>query len=339
MNKQNETLNQEIKYPVSRLNPNITLCLSKVISANILGNIQKGLNPKIEFIDVNERITSSAKIVHDRLNGSSQVYLSLAYCQYLWLICDASLKSLDYKILIQECEKEKIKTSEFKNAIEHADKLSLCELTQLSSNNREINIDKIKSHLNRLPQLLDGDLLEKCNKELELASTLFDNTKPINFDGINSLNINGSYEQLSNSVYCYGIAFILLHELTHHELNHLNKEADIDDEIQADMAAFWDIFNDIPDSDRFSANVGMICVMLSFMMLNKNLSEDGIHPREDKRLFSIYDNIYKENDKYTLLVVNLLDLWAKNNDIKGYPMNLPPTDESIDKIKQYFKNR
>jgi hypothetical protein len=186
---------------------------------------------------------------------------------------------------------------------------------------------------------LDDDFVDKCYKEFEYALTLSDSSKEIDYAGINSLDIDGLYEQRTNSVYCYGIAFILLHELSHYVLNHLNKKVDIDDESQADMAAFWDIFNDISDSERFSANVGMICVIFTFMMLNKDLSEDGIHPREDKRLFGIYDIICNENYKYTVLVVKLLDFWAKLSDIKDYPINLPPTHESIDAIKRYFENR
>lgn len=73
------------------------------------------------------------------------------------------------------------------------------------------------------------------------------------------------------------------------------------------------------------------------MMLNPRLEEDKIHPREDKRLFSIYDAIVKENPKYTLLLVSILNFWAKMCGIDDYPKNLEPVGESVDRIKEYFK--
>ena len=73
------------------------------------------------------------------------------------------------------------------------------------------------------------------------------------------------------------------------------------------------------------------------MMLNPTLKEDYIHPREDKRMFAIYDRIVKENPKYTLLLVYILDFWGKMNKIVDYPTDLEPVDESVKKIKEYFK--
>lgn len=45
----------------------------------------------------------------------------------------------------------------------------------------------------------------------------------------------------------------------------------------------------------FSAYCGLICVLFSLLYLNPDKIEDGIHPREDKRIFDIYENIKDEN--------------------------------------------
>ena len=42
-------------------------------------------------------------------------------------------------------------------------------------------------------------------------------------------------------MYCFGITFILLHELSHFTLGHLHKDEEITDETDADIAAFWEI--------------------------------------------------------------------------------------------------
>lgn len=39
-------------------------------------------------------------------------------------------------------------------------------------------------------------------------------------------------------MYCFGITFILLHELSHFTLGHLHKDEEITDETDADIAAF-----------------------------------------------------------------------------------------------------
>ena len=54
-------------------------------------------------------------------------------------------------------------------------------------------------------------------------------------------------------------------------------------------------------------------------------------------MFAIYDGIVKENPKYTLLLVYILDFWGKMNKIVDYPTDLEPVDESVKKIKEYFK--
>lgn len=160
---------------------------------------------------------------------------------------------------------------------------------------------------------------------------------PIETEGLKSINMNSKYSERTNSVYSYGIAFCMLHELAHHQLGHLEKIEEMKDEVDADAKAFWNIYKDIQGEERFAANIGMLCVFFSFMMLNPTLKGDSIHPREDKRMFAIYDEVVKENPKYTLLLVNMLDFWGKMNKIADYPKDLEPVDESVKKIKAYFK--
>ena len=43
---------------------------------------------------------------------------------------------------------------------------------------------------------------------------------------------------------------------------------------------------------------------------------------------------FKEN---CLLLVNILDFWAKMNQIEDYPKDMEPVSESVVRIKSYFK--
>ena len=96
-----------------------------------------------------------------------------------------------------------------------------------------------------------------------------------------------------NSVYCYGVGFILLHELSHFELGHLDKtKEEKQDEIAADYAAFWNIYNDLNDRELFSANVGILCALFSLLMWNPKMEEADVHPKESDRIFSILDQVF-----------------------------------------------
>lgn len=52
-------------------------------------------------------------------------------------------------------------------------------------------------------------------------------------------------------MYCFGITFILLHELSHFTLGHLHKDEEITDETDADIAAFWEIMVVLQNKDYF----------------------------------------------------------------------------------------
>ena len=88
-------------YPVQKLNENINLIFKKIVSSDISGNIESGLEKEIRLKDIEEHISDVASIVRDPLTGKDVVTLSVAYCQFFWLIADISLKTLD-RLIIEE---------------------------------------------------------------------------------------------------------------------------------------------------------------------------------------------------------------------------------------------
>ena len=87
-------------YPVLSLNRNITDILMNIHSANLREEIRKGLNNEIVYFDEGTHISDVAEI-YSVLPGEdkAKVRISAAYCQYLWLICDATYKHVDYQII------------------------------------------------------------------------------------------------------------------------------------------------------------------------------------------------------------------------------------------------
>ena len=112
--------------------------------------------------------------------------------------------------------------------------------------------------------------------------------------------------------------------------------AEPDDEVNADLSAFWSIYSDINDIRRFSANIGILCIMFSLLMLNPTMAEDGIHPREDKRIFDIYDNIKDESPKYTVLLVRLFKIWADVYGVFDFPQVTDDSENSLQIIREFL---
>lgn len=325
-------------YPVYRLNYNITQFLAKVVSSDIIGNLNTGLENEIQIIDDCNHITDIASVGLDPITGKSKVRLSAAYCQYYWFVSDIAMKIMDRHIIEESCRQYNISIEDFRT---HSEKIAATpiEYQQAIINiYPDIDVEKYVSYFKCVPEILDSTFYQQMQKEYQHAMSIINKSENINLAEIQNYDLNTKYHERVNSVYCYGIAFILLHELSHHALGHVGQPHKDGDEENADMSAFWSIFSDIVGEKRVSANAAMLFVFFSFMELDPSLKEDKVHPRDDKRMFAVYDIIKDENPKYTEILVRLLDFWARINDKKDYPYNLPITEESVEIIKAYFSS-
>lgn len=111
-------MTNEILYPVQKLNRNVTQFLAQIVSSDILGNLESGLENEIQLIDIGEHITDIASICKNPLTGHSEVQLSMAYCQYFWFISDIALKILDHNIIEESCMTFNISLDDFKKQAE-----------------------------------------------------------------------------------------------------------------------------------------------------------------------------------------------------------------------------
>lgn len=334
------TLSEKMKclFPVLALNNNITQLIKKIPSAGIYESITEGLNNEILFIDQDCPISDVAEIVKFIIDGKSYVSLSAAYCQYLWLMCSIIIREIDLSIVREECERRGITLEQFIELSKQVVGLSqeqVCQ--QIPSEYKEINIEQYIDYLKRISELLNN--IEFCSQQEYYIKLLSELTKKevFNLEDFSAININTPYGQKINSVYCFGICFILLHEASHFSLGHMDKESPVlQDEIDADSSSFWDIYSDIPESEKFSANCGVLCALFSLLYLNPTIEPDNIHPTEDDRILRVYECIKKDNPKYTVLLVQFFIYWAKIYQIDGFPTNLQNTEDSVDKIKDFL---
>lgn len=328
-------------YPIRKLDRNINHILHDIISADIEGNVNKGLQNQIDFFDEDDHISGVANIVKNPIDSTCRVMLSEAFCQFLWFICDICLKEIDLSIIKEECAKVNGTLDQYKQEVETILQNPMRYFWLFLQQHPNLSSVQYLDYLHRSTQLLDvNQYTDNQQHEFQMALSIQDKSQTIDLAAINKINIDGLYEQKVNSVYCFGITFILLHELSHFALGHMDKPlAECEDEINADFSAFWDIYSDINDVRRFSANIGILCMMFSLLMLNPTMTEDGIHPREDKRIFDIYDKIRDENSKYTVLLVRLFKIWADTYDSTDFPLVIDDSESSLQTIRNYFASK
>lgn len=327
-------------YPIRKLDRNINHILHDIISADIEGNVNKGLQNQIDFIDEDDHISNVAEIVKNPIDGTCSVKLSEAFCQFFWFLSDICLKEIDLSIIKDECAKANGTLALYKQEVETILQNPM-RYFWLLLQYPGVSPAQYLDYLHRSLQLLDAKKHTASQQhEFQMAVSILDKSKTIDLVAISKTNIDGLYEQKVNSVYCFGITFILLHELSHFAMGHMDKPIEEqEDEVNADLAAFWSIYSDINDARRFSANIGILSSLFSLLMLNPNLEEDGIHPREDKRIFDIYDNIKDENPKYTVLLVRLFKIWADVYGVADFPQVNDDSESSLQTIRDYFASK
>jgi hypothetical protein len=324
-------------FPVQALNRNITEILKKITSADILGNVNKGLNNNISFIDVGKAISNVAEI--NPINN--KVIISAAYCQYLWLMCSITIMEIDREVIIKACEQYRISLAQFIEGtilIVNKSKEQIKKELQLMGYHN-VDVEKYIGYLKITPELLNNEEYSRRQESYIKLLHELTNNKEFYIDHFSEINIKTLYGERINSVYCFGICFILLHELSHFSLGHIDRDSQsVQDEIDADLASFWSIYSDISEDEGFSANCGILCALFSLLFLNPRMESDGIHPSEDDRIIAIYNIIKGDTQKYTILLVSLFTYWAKFYNIRDFPKDLQSTEEPIDKIKSFLSN-
>lgn len=325
-------------FPIHRLNQRVTEKLSKIISADIPGNINKGLGNEIRLVDDGTNMTDLATIFMLPHTGETYVRISAAFMQYVWMLNDIALKSIDFNTKIEACREFGVDSDEYQQITANLAKVPVEELKKQLPFLKDIDgnhyIDYLKQNLT-LPnpseyekQIANNTLLLRrlCKKGEKFTESDFEN-----------VNLDGNYEKLVNGVYCYSIAFAILHELSHFALGHLDKKDEtVVEERNADLHAFWSVFCDIDEKEKFMAIAGILCLLFALLMLNPTMEEDDVHPREDRRIFEIYDNVKDETSKYTILLVGLFRIWACFNDINGFPQVVDDSLNSLQQIRDFL---
>lgn len=312
------------KFPVQQaLNECITEVLSKITSANISEAISQGFKNEVLFIDEGSKISDPAKAITRQADGMCQVQLSAAFCQFLWIFSGLAIGRINYSAVQESCGEEGLSVEDCPKALE----LEASQSINLSIEEQ----DRIERTLS---------LLEFYEARGDYEKLLFSlvYSGEIDMEAFSHINFKTRYAEEINSAYVYGIAFVLLHELSHFSLGHLDKKEIVQDEVDADLSAFWCLYSDLPDKEKLTANCAILCVLFALLFCNPKLESDGIHPSEDDRILTVYDAIKADDERYTIMLVSLFSYWAELYGIEDFPRELPYTEESVNEIKSFLSH-
>ncbi len=311
-------------FPIYRLSEAITNAISKIVSIDIMQGIAKGLDPKIYYVDESGGpISTIAEInelpyVRSTNDYKRRVKISATYAQTLWMICGIALRNHDSIAIGNELENMTIK--ERTHFFE--------ELT----NNNQV-------HLRYLNELIDK------KKALDVSAKILNTIEYINqsvltdadMDCLYNYDMESEFGVKVNSLYVYAMTFCLLHEFSHHILDHdFQTEGTKQEELEADFNAFWSIYSDLVDEERNTAMAGLLCSLVSLIFVNKTLLDDGIHSLPIERIFCFYDLIKDDNPKYAGLLCHLFYAWAVYVHDGDMPSLDAPYEETLEKIREYM---
>lgn len=306
-------------FPVYQLNDAITEAISKMISIDIEGNVANGLHPEIRFVDEQGPITTVAKINESPINRQHRVTISAAFAQFLWLLVDMVFRIHENHAII----------TEFENSSEEEQKKFI---SHLGDDNEESHYLKALCDRKSVLNYAAGS----TNKIINLFDKQISESE---MDELHEYDMTSGIGVRVNSLYVYAMTFILLHEFSHHSLGHdLKTGGSVDDEIAADYSAFWAMYSDLEDKEQRTAKRGILCALVSLLFLNKDLKDDGIHPRPIERIFTYYDLMQDEGEDYSALLCYLLYAWTvyvKDDEMPALTESISYA-EALEKMKAHL---
>lgn len=312
--------------PILKLNDAITKEIAKIKSLDIQSSVINGLNPEIQIVDENGCSSTTVAYITDLGNTFSEtrycVKMSATYAQFLWLLCDIAFRIND-SISIQ---------NDFNQFNEYDKKIFISHLKD----------DTPESHY--LSELFDIEAMYSyCTVSIEIISKILNGQlTDKEMDKLYNYDMTGAIGVRVNSLYVYAMSFILLHEFSHQYLNHdINGNGSIEEESEADQVAFWSMYSDLEDKEKRTAMRGILCALVSLIFMNKDLQDDGIHPRPVERIFQYYEYLKCDGQDYSALLCYLFYAWAvytddmdmpKHNESKSYP-------ELLNKINKHLLDK
>lgn len=302
--------------PVNILDCKVLKLFNILIESESQELFKKGLKRYLKLFYTDEPITDIAEIVPksnpETLEKECQISLYDNFCQFFWCLCYSAVVS-------------------------H-------EVFFGAANRKASNPDQ------------DGEIDSYKKKAYEVfmaGVSLFnpEERKRVGRSDFFSLPMpdctDDHYVVFVNNVYIAGINFILLHELKHFELCHLEKnKEDKQDETDADLGAYWHlILSEITDDQKRFFSLGALLALCSLTFLDDTMKGDESHPDPEKRIASILncnEILEKDREYYYAIICICFKFWFFHyKDKKDFPQIEDAESWQIywDKIAKYIEDK
>lgn len=270
-------------FPVSILNDSVIELFNTLCASDAQLHFAEGLRNRIKLMCTDEPITEIAEICpcsnEETLVKEYQIKLYDNFCQFFWCLC--------YSVVALHEEYISTPTAEGSNP------------------DKEVELDRYQKKAYDLFSA-GVSLFDQVESNRAGRCVFFSLPMPNSADD--------RYVRYVNNAYTAGINFILLHELKHFELDHLEKtNEDKQDETDADLGAFWHlILSESPEEHKRLYSLGVLLAQCSLTFLDDTMEGDEFHPDPDVRIASILScNEIIEHDReyYYAIICLCFKLW------------------------------
>lgn len=266
-------------YPIKCLHIEVSKVFATLKGVDFKNAIDNGFINTIFETDTKGKITETSHIFNNT------VHLSMAFCQYLWIFCKIGILFSDNDI-VNECI----------NAMPEDERRKFYQELEFAKKNADSNIEGVVEALYADSVLNRENVLHMSYKLVKYANEIRTNGASDDLkdtllmyiqDPIFSIGVNGAY--------IYAIAFILLHEYSHFVLGHNQIEGPIEDELDADFSAFWDLYSEVKnEQEERTVVIGMVCSLSAIAILQRTWQETEEHPSITERIEKLLNSV---NDK------------------------------------------
>ncbi|TGX79082.1 hypothetical protein E5360_12920 [Muribaculum intestinale] len=315
-------------YPIKCLHDNVSHLIASLQVVDIKTASERGFDSKVIETDTKGRITETSHIYNNT------VRLSMAFCQYLWIFCKIGIMFADNDLINEAVEE-----------MTEDERLNFYKELEIARKNKDLDIKGIGEALYAESVLCRKSVLQTTYDLVSYAKEIKENgasdelkDKLLYFiqDPIFSIGANGTYT--------YALAFILLHEFSHFELQHNQVEGPKEDELEADYSAFWNLYSEAKDEQEARTVImGMVCSLSIIAILQGTWQETEEHPSVTKRiekLLSLFEDKPERLVKVKHVICYYIRIWAfvtDNTDCPDFVEN--DLDQSFNAMFEYVKRQ
>lgn len=285
-------------YPIKCLHDNVSQLIASLKGVDVKTASENGFDSKVFETDTRGRITETSHIYNNTVS------ISIAFCQYLWIFCKIGIMFSDNDLVNEAVEE-----------MTEDERLKFYKELEIARKNKDSNIKGIKDALYADSVLCRKNVLETTYELVIYAKEIKENgasdelkDKLFNYiqDPIFSIGANGAYT--------YALAFILLHEFSHFELEHNRVEGPKGDELEADFSAFWNLYSEVKDDQEARTVImGMVCSLSIIAILQGTWQETEEHPSITERiekLLTIVEDKPENLVKVKHVICYYIRIWA-----------------------------